>query len=334
MLYLFGWLPPIKWTGSSEDTVVRAVAWGCTAALGVLLVAGVRKSTQGRFVSDVSAAGAGLTLAKESKTFFDQYLDEIVHYFDREPKNIVIFEDLDRFEDPGIFEAVRELNILLNDTPRRRKKRHGNRVGRELRHVLDMLPWDVTGWLVKKLPAKSSARLLGLGVPLRFVYAVKDSLFEKLGADTKALADAGDAAAAETLRANRTKFFDLVVPIVPFISHRNARELLSDLLDQSHIADIDRGLINIVSQHSTDMRLLRNMCNEYLVFAERLLDPKDSAPGLDPSKLFALVAYKNFHLKDFENISRRDSDLDRLYEFHQKLVRQAVAKAERRARDL
>lgn len=333
LLYLFGWLPTIKWTGPNEETTVRAASWAGTALAAMLLVAILRKATYGRFLSNVSAAGAGVTLSEDPKTFFDKYLDEIVHYFDREPKNFVIFEDLDRFEDPGIFEAVRELNILLNDTPKRRRKLRGNVPGRCLRFLLDkMLPGNVPAWLIRQLPAALSTRLLGLGVPLRFVYAVKDSLFEKLGADTEELATAGDAAAAETLRANRTKFFDIVVPIVPFISHRNARELLAGLLNESGITDIEPRLVNVVAQHTTDMRLLRNMCNEYLVFAERLLDAEDSAPGLNPSKLFALVAYKNFHLQDFENISRRSSDLDTLYEFHQKLVRQEVAKEEKRSR--
>ncbi|WP_155992893.1 YobI family P-loop NTPase [Nocardioides sp. URHA0020] len=336
VLVIFGWLPELEWPNAGAETWKRATAWCVAAAVGVAVVAVVRVLTYGWFISDVGAGGATVTLTSKesSSTFFDKYLDEIVHYFDRESKDIVIFEDLDRFEDPGIFEAVRELNILLNDTPRRRARRRGNVPGRALHWVLKKLPGDLPGRLTNKLSAKWSRRLLGLGVPLRFVYAVKDSMFEKLGADTKNLAAAGEAAAAETLRANRTKFFDIVIPIVPFISHRNARELLSDLLAESGITGIDRPLVGLVSQNSTDMRLLRNMCNEYLVFAERLLESKETAPGLEPSKLFALVAYKNFHLEDFENISRRDSDLDRLYDFHQQLVRNSVAANEKLVRDL
>ncbi len=48
-----------------------------------------------------------------------------MHYFAQESKDLVIFEDLDRFEDPNIFEALRELNVLLNNTPERRRKREG-----------------------------------------------------------------------------------------------------------------------------------------------------------------------------------------------------------------
>ena len=306
LLYLLGWLPDIKWTGASESTSVRVAAWVGAAVLATLAVSVVRMVTFGRLLSDVSAGGAGLTLADKPDTFFDKYLDEIVHYFSREARDIVIFEDLDRFEDPHIFESLRELNILLNETPERQAKRRGNRLGRFLCWLLSRLPGDVPAVLAVKLPYRWATRVLGLGTPLRFVYAVKDSVFEKIDAATANAAWTGivkpsapvprpapdalaagagggegaagkpdrpfDAAAAETLRANRTKFFDIVIPLVPFISHRTARDLLLDLLAQRGITGIERRLVNTVAQHSTDMRLLRNMCNEYLVFAERLLE--------------------------------------------------------------
>jgi len=82
------------------------------------------------------------------------------------------------------------------------------------------------------------------------------------------------------------------------------------------------------------MRLLLNMRNEYLVFAERLLESEKVAPELSPSHVFALVAYKNFHLEDFEDISRRSSDLDRLYEYHRELVATSVAEREQSKRGL
>lgn len=124
---------------------------------------------------------------------------------------------------------------------------------------------------------------------------------------------------------------------MPFISHRNARDLLAKLLAERDITGIDPRMVNTVAQHCTDMRLMRNMCNEYLVFAERLLEPdapNSPAPGLEATHLFALVAYKNFHLEDFENITRRTSDLDILYDFAQRLTRNTIGDHERRIRDL
>lgn len=293
LLALVGWLPQVAWTGGGQPWRVQALAWTVVFALVLSVVTAVRQITVNRFfVSNFSAAGATVTLSERTATYFDEYLDVIVRFFDEEPKDIVILEDLDRFNDPYIFEALRELNTLLNNTPSRLKKDE----------------------------------------PLRFVYAMRDSLFEKLGADTKKEGD--DAAAAETVRANRTKFFDIVIPVVPFISHRNARELLTQLLDEAGIDGIERPLVELVAKHATDMRLLMNVRNEYLVFAERLLEAGNPAPGLTPSHLFALVSYKNFHLKDFEQISRRASDLDDLYDAHRALVRFCVSQRELRKRQL
>lgn len=292
-LALMGWLPTPVGASTQHATPVRVGAWA--ALVGVLVAVGTaaRLLTHNRFfITEASAAGAKVKLSETKLTYFDEYLDDIVNYFDREKIDVVIFEDLDRFDDPQIFEALRELNTLLN-SPERGKRRGGS---------------------------------------LRFVYAVRDSLFEQLGADPKPAPK--DAATAETVRANRTKFFDVVIPIVPFISHRNARELLSGLLRDVGAHDVERGLVELVARHATDMRLLWNMRNEYLVYAERLLEGPNPAPGLNPTNLFALVAYKNFHLEDFEQIARRLSDLDVLYDDRRALVRHCVSERELRKREL
>lgn len=293
LLFFLQWLPTVAGTSSHHHLVVRAASWLAVGLLAVAVVTVLRLAIYARFfISDVSAAGAAVKLSPRTISYFDQYLDELVYFFDEVGHETVIFEDLDRFDDPHIFEALRELNSILNSTPKRLKKQK----------------------------------------PLRFVYAIKDSLFERLGSDTEQSTQ--DAVAAETVRANRTKFFDVVIPVVPFISHRNARELLSTLLSDLGGPEIDRRLVALVGRHITDMRLLRNICNEFLVFAERLLSADTPAPGLTASNLFALVVYKNFHLEDFEQIPRRCSALDRLYEQRRELVRAAVDACERRRREL
>ena len=360
LAYVFGVMPELTWPAAQDPTWLRVATWVAAVALVTALGAVVRLLTHGRYdVKDMSAGGAGLTLSEKPQTFFDKYIDEIVHYFAQEPKDIVILEDLDRFEDPYIFEALRELNVLLNDTPERRKKRKGNPVGRGFARLLGWLNETWPRRLQKRLSYSWAGRLLGLGEPLRFIYAVRDSVFSQIDAtlpkgapqraaggsapaaqdehEVSSLTPELDEAAAETLRANRTKFFDIVIPLVPFISHRNARDLLVKLLDERDITGIDPRLVNTVAQHCTDMRLMRNMCNEYLVFAERLLEPAaptTPAPGLDATHLFALVVYKNFHLEDFENITRRDSDLDKVYDFAQRLTRSTISAHEKRIRDL
>ncbi|OBF58326.1 hypothetical protein A5787_23520 [Mycobacterium sp. 852002-50816_SCH5313054-b] len=298
LLLLLGRLPSHIAGIADHSTLQRIMVWTVVAALLCVALAVLRTITHNRVVvSEISAAGATFSLSAPTNTYFDEYLDEVVYFFDQEPKDFVIFEDLDRYNDPQIFQALRELNTLLNNTPKRLDKidRHNN--------------------------------------PLRFIYAMRDSLFEKIGEETAERA-ASDAAHAENIRANRTKFFELVIPVVPFISHRSAREHLHRLLRDAQITDIDRSLVELVAKHVTDMRLLINIRNEYLVFAARLLKSDKVAPELSANQLFALVAYKNFHLEDFEDISRRASDLDRVYDFHRRLVAAAVAKCEHEKRDL
>lgn len=316
-LAMLGWLPPAAGTGPDHHILVRLLGWLVLGGLLVIMATVVRLVTHDRYqVAEVSAGGATISLSKPEHTYFDEYLDDIVNYFDNEAVDIVIFEDLDRFDDPHIFEALRELNTLLNKT----KKRQGK-------------------------------------TPLRFVYAVRDSLFELIGNDTATNSgdaaqggqgdtqdpgqagprtgipnESDDRATAEAIRANRTKFFDVVIPMVPFISHRNARELLVDLLNEAGVDDIQRPLVSVVARYATDMRLLRNMRNEYLVFAERLLESDKVAPGLTASNLFALVAYKNFHMADFEDIARQASVLDRLYDYRRELVRSNIERLEREKR--
>lgn len=324
LLVLMGWLPTPE-IAKSAHPLLQCLVWLVLG--GIVLAAGtaVRLLTHEKFfVSDLSAGGAKVKLSEKKLTYFDEYLDLIVNYFDSEDIDVVIFEDLDRFDDPQIFEALRELNTLLNG-PKRGKARSGR--------------------------------------PLRFVYAVRDSLFEKIGGKQDRVGQSGaaadgrantnakdgsdaatttadvsvqtarrdDAATAETARANRTKFFEVVIPVVPFISHRNSRDLLKGLLDDAGVS-IERSLVDLVARHCTDMRLLRNVVNEYLVFAERLLQSEKRAPELDETKLFALVAYKNFHMTDFENIARRTSALDVLYDDRRGIIRLGVERLENEKR--
>lgn len=53
-------------------------------------------------------------LKAESGSCFDKYLDEILYYFEISRRDIVVFEDLDRFDNVEIFETLRALNTLLN----------------------------------------------------------------------------------------------------------------------------------------------------------------------------------------------------------------------------
>jgi hypothetical protein len=57
-----------------------------------------------------------------SKSILNNYLDEIVYFFEVTPYNVVIIEDLDRFKETEIFTKLREINLLLNSSEKTKRK--------------------------------------------------------------------------------------------------------------------------------------------------------------------------------------------------------------------
>ena len=300
ILWLLGVRPMAGWPGEGANSAVHLGLAALFFALVLIAAWAIRWIVGDRIVSEVTTAGTKIALGEGPTTYFDSFLDEIVAFFDAVKPEFVIFEDLDRFDDPQIFDSLRELNTLVNAS---------------------------VGW-------RDQAQ------PLRFIYAIKDSLFEQLGAEADTTPDGTkprlDVANAAVQRANRTKFFEMVIPIVPFISHRNARDhLVGALVSLGFESDlVSRPLLDLIARHTTDMRLMINICNEFAVFAEHLLWTENPAPGITADHLFALVAYKNFHLADFEAISQRSSTLDELERHHRDEVRALIAglQAQRRKR--
>lgn len=247
-------------------------------------------------IEKLSAGSATISLSPRSETFFDEYLDEIVYFFDITGKTIVILEDIDRFDEPNIFETLRALNTLLN----------------------------------------SAAQLKGRNI--RFIYAMKDSIFDELSnkeaaarpSDSTEVPEAVDPVANHVARANRTKFFDLVIPVVPFVTHLNARDLMARTMKTTQ-PPVDPAVIDLTARHLPDMRLIIETRNEYLIFSKVVLDESPDGLRLNPSSLFAMMLYKTTHLSDFEKIRVGTSSLDALYAKRGELIARNAADLNRRA---
>ncbi|MEO8527777.1 MAG: hypothetical protein ABI435_01740 [Pseudolysinimonas sp.] len=285
LAFLVGWTASFSSVlrfPSGWELLIHVVVWLVSAALIFGLITVVHNRVQ---VQSLTAGTATIALSPKSATYFDEYLDEIVYFFEVVQRNIVIFEDIDRFDSAHIFETLRSLNEILNGASQLTRRR------------------------------------------IVFIYAIKDSIFEELGARAAREELEGDgegrgvkrtseeqarfdAAELELARSNRTKFFDLVIPVVPFITHRSARDLLMKTMKgMSHSVSPD--LFDVAARHVADMRLLKNVRNEFAVFRNRVI--KQGGLKLREDALFAMVLYKSTHLSDFEQIKLGRSDLDDLY---------------------
>lgn len=273
LLFLLGPLHPLitSWfSGTWRHVLAYAVVAVGLVALSwcVLVLLRVRPLMS----ASVNAAITTVTLTKQSDTYFDAYLDEIVYFFEATRCDIVVIEDIDRFEDAQVFDTLRALNGLLNGS---------RQVGRRI----------------------------------VFIYAIRDSVFERIGSPdpAKKLADVSQDQAKEALkRASRTKFFDVIIPVVPFISPDNARDVMSDAM-KSPDFKINPSLIRLAARHVADMRMIQNIRNEFEIYRHELVASKRVLPDITDDLVFAVVLFKNTHLRDYESIRQRDSSLDHLF---------------------
>lgn len=171
-------------------------------------------------------------------SYFDRYLDDVLYLFKNSEADVIIFEDIERFNDSRIFEKLKELNVIIN---RKRK-------------ICD-------------------------DTKLLFLYLVKDDLFESQ---------------------ERTKFFDYIIPIIPVVTASNSYDQLSKLLHDMNLHnDLGDDFLFNISLYLDDMRLINNICNEYLMYKETL-----NILTLNCEKLFSMVVYKNIFPKDFSRLQR------------------------------
>ena len=57
-----------------------------------------------------------------NKSILNHHIDEILYFFSIRPYNVVIIEDLDRFRETEIFTKLREVNLLLNNSNKTKRK--------------------------------------------------------------------------------------------------------------------------------------------------------------------------------------------------------------------
>ncbi len=201
----------------------------------------------------------------EDKSIFNQYLDEIIYFFQKTKHNILIIEDLDRFENTNIFTKLREINILLNNSN-----------------------------LIKE--------------KVSFIYAISDDFF--------------------TDKRERVKFFEYIIPIIPFVNYYNAEEQLKKLIEESgleknifsddFISDITLFIDDI------DMRLLVNIFQEFLVY-------KDIVGKINPTneQLFAIITYKNIAPEDFNKLGSKQGFLFSLLNDKDKYTKEFIEKIDK-----
>lgn len=138
--------------------------------------------------------------------------------------------------------------------------------------------------------------------PLVFVYAVKDDIFS----DT-----------------DRTKFFEFIIPVIPIINSTNSGEILLEKLDDSNKIgikhEIFQSFVLDVSPYISDMRILQNIYNEFVVYKKTLRIEQDLKLLDEP--MMALIVFKNLYPRDFANIQMEQGVIRQAFDDKQKYLK-------------
>lgn len=131
---------------------------------------------------------------------------------------------------------------------------------------------------LREVNTLANIRLSNKGKPMiRFVFLLRDDLF---------------------VSKDRTKFFDYIIPVVPVVDSSNSYDQLIGHMEKNGFRSrFTEGFLQGLSLYIDDMRLLKNICNEFVIYYSRL-----GSTELDPNKMLAIIAYKNIFPRDFSQL--------------------------------
>ena len=180
-------------------------------------------------------------------SLFNNFVNEVLYFFECVNVDLVIFEDLDRLENLKIFVKLRELNTIINNSPKKAKK-------------------------------------------VTFIYAVKDSMFK----DEK----------------QRAKFFEFILPVIPVMNpvttYDNIMEMHKIQTAKDTSLKLSEQFLKDISFYVSDMRVLKNTFNDYVIMANKLSENSDKKLPVKKENLFALVLYKNLYPYDYSRLQQNE----------------------------
>ena len=145
--------------------------------------------------------------------------------------------------------------------------------------------------------------------PLRFFYLLRDDIF---------------------VSKDRTKFFDYIIPVVPVVDSSNSYDQFITHLKKGGILGIfNEGFLQGLSLYIDDMRLLKNIYNEFIVYYNRI-----NTTELNCNKMLAIITYKNLFPRDFADLQLNRGFVYTLFSKKELFIRSEVETIEKNIDDL
>lgn len=249
LIYLFNWGSWVGFVSFITPTFLKNILLPTTAPLTAffagLICVGIfsylvyeifKVQFNKNIFKGISVQGNTIEIFEQSEeSYFDKYLNEVLYLFENSDKDVIVFEDMDRYNTNQIFQRLREINTLINS-----RKKDADK-------------------------------------PLRFFYLLRDDIF---------------------INKERTKFFDFIMPVVPILDGSNSFDQFIAHFKKGNIYHLfNEHFLQDVSLYIDDMRILKNIYNEFLIYYKRI-----STTEQDPNKLLSIIIYKNVFPRDFSEL--------------------------------
>lgn len=223
------------------------------------------------------------------ESYFDKYLNEVIYIFENSGADVIVFEDIDRYNTNEIFQRLREINTLINA---KRIIRNNEDYNSRFK-IFNNFSKKLTN--IKKVNQSIE--------PLKFLYLVRDDIF---------------------ISKDRTKFFDFIMPVVPVIDSSNSYDKFISHFKKGNIFDnFDEYFLQGISLYVDDMRILKNIYNEFVVYYNRI-----GTTEQDYNKLLAMVVYKNIFPRDFSDTQINIGFISTLFGSKEMIISDEIIKIE------
>lgn len=272
LIYLLNWGSWIGFVSSLTPIFLRDILMPTTAPLTALL-AGIicvgifsyliheifKVQFNKNLFKGISVQGNTIEIFEHSEeSYFDKYLNEVLYLFENSDKDVIVFEDMDRYNTNQIFQRLREINTLVNSRNKETDK------------------------------------------PLRFFYLLRDDIF---------------------VSKERTKFFDFIMPVVPILDGSNSFDQFIEHFKKGNIYHLfNEHFLQEISLYIDDMRILKNIYNEFLIYYKRI-----STTEQDPNKLLAIIIYKNIFPRDFSMLQLNSGFVHTLFYKKSEFINDKIA---------
>lgn len=213
-----------------------------------------------------------------NSSYFNKYIDEIIYYFETKNYDVVVIEDIDRFNNILVFEHLKELNYLLNNS--------------------EQINRNIT-----------------------FIYSVKEDIFS-INKNT----------IEGTESEIRTKFFEMIIPIIPVSDNFNAGEfLLPEMIKRGLVSEQEgefEFFLKDISLYIYNLRVLKNIISEFVLFKELHKDLKNASIDI---KLFSIVTLKNLVPSLYTDLQKSEGFLYDLF-VSKDVLKKLIISAEKEVR--